>query len=49
MLDRNTCNHLTVCKQMSYNNLFIDKATNKLFTYVYIYIYVCVCVSVCVI
>ena len=33
MLDRNTCNHLTVCKQMSSNNSFKNKVTYKLFTY----------------
>ena len=33
MLDRNTGNHLTVCKQMSFNNSFKDKFTYKLFTY----------------
>ena len=46
MLDRNTWNHLTVCKQMSSKNHFkIDIPANHLFTthihiYIYIYIYV---------
>ena len=44
MLDRNTCNHLTVCKQMSSNNSFKSKVTYKLFvykphTYMHTYIY----------
>ena len=32
MLDWNTWNHLTVCKQMSANS-FKNKVTNKLFAY----------------
>ena len=42
MLDGNTWNHLTVCKQKSSNNSFKNKVTNKLFSYksiIYIYIY----------
>ena len=33
MLDRNTWNHLTMCKQMSSNNLYKSKVINKVFAY----------------
>ena len=33
MLKSNTWNHLTVCKQMTANNLFENKVTYKLFAY----------------
>ena len=37
MLNNNTQNYLTVCKQMSFNNLFKTKVTDKLFA-IYVYI-----------
>ena len=43
MLDSNTWNHLTVCKQMSSgsfkNNVAYKIFAYKLYTYIYIYIY----------
>ena len=40
LLDRNTLNHLTVCKETRSNNLFRNKVTYKLFANkLYIYIY----------
>ena len=52
MLNNNTCNYLTECKQMS-TCLFKSNVTYKLFVYkihiyIYIYIYIYVCVCVCV-
>ena len=40
VLDNNTGNHLSVCKQMRYYGSFRNTLTNKLFSYkLYIYIY----------
>ena len=33
VLDSNTCNHLTVSKQISSNNSFKNEVTNKLFPF----------------
>ena len=40
VFDRNTWNSIIVCKQMSYNYLFRNKFTNKVFTNKTLYIYI---------